>query len=109
MTTPKSSNTGAKNVAPETRPLLLVTTAHDQQQPQTITVSNDRRLPVNGRLATIAPTKQRQQPVVSIMNNNHQMINETASKKIINHRPRTAVYYSATRMIIKQYILLIEK
>jgi hypothetical protein len=102
MTTPKSSMANAKNIAPDIRPTLLVTTANDKLQPQTITVPNGRRLPVNGRLAIIAPTKQRQQPIVPVMtNNNHQMINEITPKKIINHRPRTAVYYSPTRMIIK--------
>ena len=105
MTTPKSATGSAKNIATDIRPTLMVTAANDQLQPQTTTVPNSRRLPVNGRLATIAPTKPRQQPVTSIMtNSNHQMVNETTSKKTINHRPRTAVYYSTTRMIIEQYI-----
>jgi hypothetical protein len=106
MTTPKSATaTTPKNPAAEIRPLLLVTAANDQKQPQTTTVPNSRRLPVNGRLALIAPTKPRQQ---SIMTNNHQMINEITPKKHINDRPRTALYFTTptTRMKIKQFIYL---
>ena len=106
MTTPKSATGSTKNIATDIRPTLMVTTANDQLQLQTTTVPNGRRLPVNGRLATIAPTKPRQQPVTPIMtNSNHQMVNETTPNKTINHRPRTAVYYSTTRMIIKQYFV----
>ncbi len=102
MTTPKS----AKTSATDTLPLLLVTTVNDQQKPETVTVSNGRRLPVNGRLATIAPTKQRQQPPVPLITNNHQMISETIPKKPINNRPRTAVYVTSTRMKIKLYLFI---
>lgn len=101
MTTPKSSVANSKNnSAAEIRPTLLVTTANDQQQPQTITVPNNRRLPVNGRIATIAPTKSRQQPVTPTANNSnhHQMINETTSKTMPTVRPRPAVYVAGTRM-----------
>ena len=101
MTTPKSSVANAKNnSAAEIRPTLLVTTVNDQQQPQTITVPNNRRLPVNGRIATIAPTKLRQQPVAPMANNSnhHQTINETTPKNIPIIRPRPAVYIAGTRM-----------
>ena len=102
MTTPKSSLANSKNnSAAELRPTLLVTTINDQQQPQTITVPNNRRLPVNGRIATIAPTKPRQQPATPMANNNnhqHQMINETTPKNVAINRPRPAVYIPGTRM-----------
>ncbi|CAF3829900.1 unnamed protein product [Rotaria sp. Silwood1] len=88
MTTPKSSTIG-------TRPLLVVTTTNDQQKTQTITVPNDRRLPLNGRISTIIQSKQRQQPRIPINNNNHQLINETTSKKFINTRPRTALLFNS--------------
>ena len=98
MTTPKSSTANTKLPPGEPRSLLLVTTTNSQQQPQTVTVPNGRRLPVNGRLATMAPTKQRQLPASSMMNNKHQMINETAPKTYTNNRPRTALYFPPTSM-----------
>lgn len=110
MSTPKSSIISIKNpstsisLSPtETRPLLLVTTDNNQQQPQTITVPNGRRLPVNGgRMSTIISSKQRQQPIIPI-NNNHQMINETTTQRTVprkfsNNRPRTALFFTSARM-----------
>jgi len=109
MTTPKSSIVTVKNPSTsnalsstETRPLLLVTAGNDQHQPQTTTVPNGRRLPLNGRMATAMSTKQRQQPKLPI-NTNHQVINETTAQKIlpkkhINNRPRAALFFSSTRM-----------
>lgn len=115
MSTPKSSMITIKNpstsisLSPtETRPLLLVTTDNEQNQPQTMTVPNGRRLPLNAnRMATMISSKQRQQPTIP---SNHQMINEistqkTASKKFINNRPRTALFFSTTRMKIEDVIL----
>jgi len=108
MSTPKSTIVSARNSSTsigfsptETRPLLLVTT-DNQKHPQTITVPNGRRLPLNGRMTTVASTKQRQQPTIPI-NDNHQMINETTTqritpKKYINNRPRTALFFTSTRM-----------
>jgi len=108
MTTPKSSTTTtAKNSSTETRPFLLITTINEQQQPKTITVPNDQRLPLNGRSTTIASTQQRQQPIVSMVTNNHQMINEKTPKKPINNRPRTALYLTSSRMKIKLSIDLL--
>lgn len=100
MTTPKASLANSKNnSAAELRPTLMVTTINDQQQPKTITVPNSRRLPVNGRIATIAPTKPRQQPVTPMGNNNqHQMIDETTPKNAVVNRARPAVYIPGTRM-----------
>lgn len=96
MTTPKSATT-AKTSTNDLRPTLLVTTVNDQQKPQTVTIPNGRKLPLNGRIATITPTKQRQQPNVPIITRSHQMINETIQKKPINTtRPRTALYIPAT-------------
>ncbi len=109
MSTPKSSMISVKNppasigLSPtENRPLLLVTTNKDQQQPQTMTVPNGRRLPLNARMTTVVSTKQRQQPAIP-MNSNHQMINETttqrtAPRKSTNNRPRTALFFTSTRM-----------
>jgi hypothetical protein len=110
MSTPKSSMISVKNpstsigLSPtETRPLLLVTTDNNQQQPQTITVPNGRRLPLNGgRMTTITSSKQRQQPIIPI-NNNHQMINETTTQRTVprkfsNNRPRTALFFTSARM-----------
>ncbi|UJR27700.1 hypothetical protein I4U23_008977 [Adineta vaga] len=112
MSTPKSSMICVKNpstaiaLSPtETRPLLLVTTENHQHRPQTITVPNERRLPLNGRMAPIISTKQRQQPKLPTTNN-HQMINETTtttttqklpSKRYVNNRPRTALFFTSTR------------
>ena len=113
MSTPKSSVISVKNpstsiaLSPtETRPLLLVTTDSDQNSPQTTTVPNSRRLPVNGRMATVISTKQRQQPTIPTTNN-HQMVNETVTQKIsprkfTNNRPRTALFFTSTRMKTKQ-------
>jgi len=109
MTTPKSSTAmAAKNAANDTLPLLFVTTVNDQQKPQTVTIPNGQRLQLNGRLATIAPTKQRQQPTMPMMTNNHQMINETVPKKSMNNRPRTAVFCTTTRMKIQTIYLFIK-
>jgi hypothetical protein len=109
MTTPKSSTTiAAKNSANDTLPLLLVTTVNDQQKPQTVTISNGQRLQLNGRLATIAPTKQRQQPAMPMMTNNHQIINEIIPKKPINNLPRTAVFCTTTRMKSQTIYLFIK-
>jgi hypothetical protein len=96
MSTPKSSTTAAKNsslnlLPTETQPLLLVTTANAQRQPQTTIVPNGRRLPLNGNLPAVAPIKQ---PSAS-------MINETTTKKQVNNRPRTAVLFTSTRMKTK--------
>lgn len=101
MTTPKSA-TSARNSTNDTRPLLLVTTVNDQIKPQTVTMPNGRRLPINGRLATITPTQPRQQPTT-------QMINETIPKKPINNRPRTALYSPLTRMKNKTFFFIIIK
>jgi hypothetical protein len=113
MSTPKSSMISVKNpstsigLSPtETRPLLLVTTDNDQHQPQTMIVPNGRRLPLNGRMATVTSTKQRQQPTIPINNNHHQMVNETITqkmspKKYTNNRPRTALFFTSTRMNTK--------
>ena len=108
MSTPKSAIISVKNpstaigLSPtEARPLLLVTAGNEQQPVQTVTVPNGRRLPLNGRMATMVSTKQRQQPTVSVNNDNHhhQMINErTAQKKYPNNRPRTALFFTSTRM-----------
>lgn len=119
MSTPKASMISVKNpstyisVSPtETRPLLLVTTDSDQKQPQTTTVPNGRRLPLNGRMATVMTTKQRQQPTIPI-NNDHQIVNETtiqrmAPKKYGNSRPRAALFFTSTRMqeeFLKSFVL----
>lgn len=109
MSTPKSSIVSVKNPSTSTglslnehRPLLLVTTENNQQRPQTSAVSNERRLPLNGRMAPVISTKQRQQPKLPI-NNNHQMINETTAqrlsqRKYTSNRPRTALFFTSTRM-----------
>lgn len=119
MSTPKSSMISVKNpvtsvaLSPtETRPLLLVTTDKDQQQLQTTTVPNGRRLPLNGRIATVVTTKQRKQPTLPI-NTDHQMINETASSSTIaqkpitrkygTNRPRAALFFTSSRMSSKTY------
>jgi hypothetical protein len=108
MTTPKSSMVSVKNPSTsiglsstETRPLLLVTTDNDEQQPQTIVVPNGRRLLLDSRMATVASTKQRQQPLIPT-HTNHQMINETTGQKMpprkyTNNRPRTALFFTSTR------------
>jgi hypothetical protein len=102
MSTPKSSTNTVKNpsttmslLPTETRPLLLVTTANDKQQ--TVTVPNGRRLPINGRMATVVSSKQRQPPPpppIPMIGNNHQMVDETKGKKQV----RTALLLSSTRM-----------
>jgi hypothetical protein len=110
MSTPKSATISVKNpstsigLSPtDTRPLLLVTTDNNQQQPQTITVPNGRRLPLNGgRMATVISSKQRQQPTIP-SNSNHQMINEITTQKMpprkfSSNRPRTALFFTSTRM-----------
>lgn len=115
MSTPKSSMITIKNpstsigLSPtESRPLLLVTQDNDQNQPQTITVPNGRRLPLNaGRMTTMMSPKQRQQPTIPINNNHHQMINEVTTqkagaKKYTTTRPRTALFFSTTRTRKKQ-------
>ncbi len=108
MSTPKSSTTAAKNssvnlLPTETQPLLLVTTANAQRQPQTSIVPNGRRLPLNGNLPAVAPIKQ---PSASMINNNYQMIDETTTKKQVNNRPRTAVLFTSTRMKTKLSLYL---
>lgn len=117
MSTPKTSMISVKNpstavhLSPtETRPLLLVTTDQQQNQPQTTTVPNGRRLPLNGRLATMASTKSRQQPTIA-NNNQHQMINEITTqrstpKKFTNNRPRTALFFTSGRMLIDRLFIL---
>ena len=109
MSTPKSSMISLKNpstsigLSPaESRPLLLVTTDNDQTQPQTTTVPNGRRLPLNGRMQAVMKTKQRQQSAVPTTDE-HQMINETtlqkgAPRKFVHSRPRTALFFTSTRM-----------
>lgn len=114
VSTPKSSMISVKNpstslaLSPtETRPLLLVTTDKDQQQPQTTAVPNGRRLPLNGRIATIVTTKQRKQPILP-SNTDHQMINETTTtsttaqkpvtRKYATNRPRAALFFTSSRM-----------
>ena len=105
MSTPKSSMIAVKNptssigLSPtETRPLLLVTT--DNDQPQTKIVPQGRRLPLNGRLATIVTGKQRSSAPFS--NDEHQMINETTpnqrltNRKYPSARPRTALFFSSS-------------
>ncbi|CAF2420803.1 unnamed protein product [Rotaria sp. Silwood2] len=107
MTTPKSSIISVKNpstsiaLSPtETRPLLLVTTDNCQQQPQTMIVPNGRRLPLNGQMTSrITSSKQASAP----LNIDHQTIRETTTEKIptkkfINNRPRTALFFSSTRV-----------
>ncbi|CAF0900785.1 unnamed protein product [Rotaria sordida] len=112
MTTPKSSTIilkNSSNILPsiDTRPLLVVTT-NDQQKPQTITVPNNRRLPLNGRMATVIQPKQRQQLRMPIINkNNHQIINETTSKKFVNNRPRTALLFNSTHQSSEQHLPLL--
>lgn len=61
------------------RPLLMVTQANEQQTPQTTLVPNDRRLPLNGRIATINTTKPRSPVETSFPQ--HQLINEVPAKK----------------------------
>ena len=111
MSTPKSSMVTVKNpstsinLSPsDTRPLLLVTTENNQQQTKTKTVPQGRRLPVNAGLAATISTRPRQQPTIPM--NHHHVINETAStqrtatgaaKKYVSTRPRTALFFSATR------------
>ena len=109
MSTPKSSMISLKNpsasisLSPtESRPLLLVTSESGQQQ--TKTVPHSRRLPVNGRVATMAATKQRQQPPVPSANYyQHQMVNENgpnqrpAGRKYVSSRPRAALFFASTR------------
>ncbi|CAF1504754.1 unnamed protein product [Adineta ricciae] len=107
MSTPKSAMICVKHpssavaLSPtETRPLLLVTTENDQHRPQTMTVSNERRLPLNGRMAPVISAQQRSQPKIPMMNN-HQMIHETSTQKIpakkyVNNRPRTALFFAST-------------
>lgn len=111
MSTPKSSMIAVKTPATsiglsptETRPLLLVTTENANQQPETKAISQGRRLPLNGRLATISTTKQRQTPANS--NNDHRTVNETTctqrapNRKYSASRPRTALFFSSTRKSI---------
>ena len=117
MTTPKSSIVSVKNpstsmgsLSTENRPLLLVTTDNNQHQPQTSTVPNGRRLPLNGRMATAISTTQRQQPKLPT-NDNHQMINEATAQKMpprkyINNRPRTALFFTSTRTKERRYTFL---
>lgn len=112
VSTPKSSMISVKNpstsvaLSPtETRPLLLVTTDKNHQQPQTTTVANGRRLPLNGRMATVATTKQRKQPALP-MNTDHQMIDETSAQKPVSrkygtNRPRAALFFTSSRMSTK--------
>jgi len=109
MSTPKAASISVKNpptaisLSPtETRPLLLVTTETDQDQsPQTKIVPQGRRLPLNGRMATIALNKQRQQP--TIPNQNHHLVNESTSnqrngaRKYSTGRPRTALFFPSGR------------
>lgn len=102
MTTPKSSTMTPKSASlalssPDTRPLLVVTTTNDQQKPKTIAVPNGRRLPINGRISTVSATQQRQQPPPPIANRNHQIISETMPKKIVNSKPRAALFFTTTR------------
>jgi hypothetical protein len=113
MSTPKSSMTSVKSpptsigLSPtEPRPLLLVTTDNDQKQLQTTMVPNGRRLPLNGRMATVMTTKQRQQPALP-MNNEHQIIHESttqrmAPRKYTTSRPRAALFFTSTRMQKKE-------
>ncbi|CAF1545967.1 unnamed protein product, partial [Adineta steineri] len=108
MSTPKSSIICVKNpstsvaLSPtETRPLLLVTTDNDQHRPHTMTVSNERHLPLNGRMVSVISSKQRQQPNTPY-DDHHQMISEIATQRIpprkhTNNRPRTALFFTSTR------------
>ena len=98
MTTPRSATATIKSPtkpAGAARPVLMVTTANDQRQPETTTVPNSRRLPLNGRMATIGSNKPRPAAPVPAMGNNHQTVNETAGKKPVNHRARPAVFYAS--------------
>ena len=115
MSTPKSSMASVKNpstsinLSPtDTRPLLLVTSENNQQRTKTKTVPQGRRLPVNAGITTTVSAKTRQQPTIPI---NHHVINETtgtqrtaagasttAAKKYVPTRPRTALFFSSTRM-----------
>lgn len=109
VSTPKSSMISVKNpstsvgLSPtENRPLLLVTTNKNQQQPQTTAIANGRRLPLNGRMAAVVTTKQRKQPTLPT-NTDHQMINETTvqkpvSRKYGTNRPRTALFFTSSSM-----------
>ena len=108
MSTPKSVSIALKNpstsigLSPsETRPLLLVTTENDPDQPQTKAVPQGRRLPLNGRLTTVASNKQRQQP--TIPNQNHQVVNESAGgqrgPRKSSGRPRTALFFPSGRKL----------
>jgi hypothetical protein len=102
MTTPKSSANMVKTstVTAASRPVLMVTKTSNQQAPKTKLVAHDRLLPLNGRMATITPSKQRQQPTIlpNSSNNHHQMINEMPGKKSICSRSRPALFYTSTRM-----------
>ena len=99
MSTPKSA-AGAKNAsAAAPRPMLYVTKSPEQETPQTMVVPNGRRLPLNGRIATMSTTtKQRQKPATPSASANHQTISETTSKKAPIQRPRQALFYSSARM-----------
>ncbi|CAF1363793.1 unnamed protein product [Adineta ricciae] len=106
MSTPKSSATAAKNLSldlppAETRPTLLVIAGSDQRQPQTSTVPGNRQLPLNGKLTPIPPVQQQRQqppiPTTANATNSHQMISEVSTKKQVNNRPRTALFFTTTR------------
>ena len=86
----------------EARPLLLVTTESGQQQ--TKAVAQSRRLPLNGRLATVASTKQRQQPSIPTANHyHHHTVNESGTnqrptaRKYVSSRPRAALFFTSPR------------
>ena len=89
MTTPKSSSVSVKNpstlvnLSPtENRPLLLVTTDNDQQQPQTVVAPNEHHLPFNTHRQIT-----------------HRTIMEIIPpRRFIHSRPRTALLFASTRM-----------
>lgn len=113
MTTPKTAMISVKNpstsigLSPtETRPLLLVTTDNDQQQPHTVLVPNGRRLPLNSQTPAAAPSSMTAgrmsvpKNATAPPNTHHQLIRETNAEKLpskrYNNRPRTALFFSST-------------
>jgi len=89
MTTPRSTATlaaqGKNGPMNNPRPMLMVTQVNEQHTPQTTAVSNDRRLPLNGRIPMINTNKTRSSGP------QHQTINETSAKKMNFVVSRTAV------------------
>ena len=97
MTKPRSATATIKSPtkpAGAGRPVLLVTTGNDQRQPETTTVPNSRRLPLNGRIVTIGSSKPRSQAPVSTMDHSHQTVNEIVGRKPVTQRARPAVFYT---------------